>query len=295
MKKHIVIAFVVILVSILIFAFVFAEQDSSQIISKEDVLSVANNFVKKVGESYKESPEPKLEVNVRNQKIWQIRDGKGENMRMMLETDAVSGEVIYFGNYGADKEIMKAIETGDKIRITEKEAIDVALNHVNLVSLPSESKIKKVDPPKPPGGHIGWWIIWVRTLNGYEYLDNWLNIEIDPINGKLLGFAKNWSAPECSTDIKINKELAIDMARKFFAKAELRGNLGNVISVQPMIVQPNYYWENFTMPKYNALTRLAWVIRMERLAIPSGADYGGWVEIWIDTMDGKNIGGNQTK
>ncbi len=295
MKQYMVVTSVAVLISVLIFAFVFAEQDSSQVISEESILSATNNFINKVGESYRESPETKLEVNARGQKIWQIRYGKGEEMHMMIEADAVSGEVIYFGNYGIDKEIRKAIEAGSKTRITETEAINAALNYANLVNLPNESKIQKADSPRSLGGHSGWWIRWARTLNGYEYLDNWLNIEIDPISGKLLGFAKNWSAPECSTSIKVNKESAMDMAKEFFMKTKPIGRLGKVVSVQPMIVQPNYYWESFTMPKNNAPAYLAWVIRMERLAIPSEVDSGGWVEIWIDTMDGKIIGGNQTK
>jgi hypothetical protein len=144
----------------------------------------------------------------------------------------------------------------------ENQARKILLELANKIGLPSDVEGPEILLNKD----YGHWIAkWKRKYNGYTFDKDYVSVSIIAVNGEFDGYSKSYKAQPCPTDVKIQRQQAVEKAFKVFVeyfpkdKWEKNKDKFELISADLRIVKPDEYWRRLT-PFGDAESRLAWVV-----------------------------------
>lgn len=110
-----------------------------------------------------------------------------------------------------------------------------------------------------------WTAKWQRKFNGHLFDKDAIVISINAVSGEFQEYWKAYNGEPCSTEIKVDKNTAIDTAFKKFIDEfpddnwEKNKDKFEIVSVELRIVKPDKFWQRL-FPFYNSKSRLAWII-----------------------------------
>ncbi len=224
-----------------------------------------------------------------------------------IKVSPKTGEVVSVYIPAVTKELKNWRKNTPEITSPTKEANQIkqiALKYIKLITekpLPSNFVLSKIrynynDKTRDKGS---WYIIWTRTLNGYEYQNDGISVSIVDYSGKLESFFSQTASEECPTETRITREKAERIA---IAKASsVAGRIytlyygkpknPTIFSVKLMIVNPNGFFEGklgdyYSTPK----CRLAYVIRVNFEVEPPKENV--WIYVYVDANTGGVLGGD---
>lgn len=130
---------------------------------------------------------------------------------------------------------------------------------------------------------------WARTYDGYNYDLDFVSVTLDTYTGDIILASKMYVSNEPQNKIKLDESAALKIAIKETNKF-IDCKIGDLLSNNILIVNPNYKWsENATSDLVKG-TRLAYAFTF-RLKEP----YEGELTLWIDAENGSFLGGTNTK
>lgn len=127
-------------------------------------------------------------------------------------------------------------------------------------------------------------VLWQRHQNGFEFKHDVVRVVLNPIDGELLAYRKNWGRTPDSFTVKVSKDAAHQKACSlvvdhFKAEQPLRPIVSG-----PLVVCPN---RAFGATATDAETRrLAWAVEIPKQKATTNA-----LEVWIDAVNGQPLGG----
>ena len=176
--------------------------------------------------------------------------------------------------------------------IDKKLANTKAMQYLTLAGLNfedtiiSESALRNFTTIK---GQDYWCVRMTRFFKGYPFEKDSIMIDIDPIDGDLLGLGYSMKSPlPKNINVYFSNMDAAKQAEIYFQN-QMGEKLGNVKKAELMIVTPDNYLENIKnhlgldQYKKQTITRLAWVIEFD-------APRHG-VRVFVDAENGKILSG----
>lgn len=259
------------------FGFVPPPQEALTI-RKDTARRIADEVLQKVSPSYRTSQVELTEERPHSQKlVWQARWGPdGKDGQIWI--DALDGKVKFFCDLKRTEEAAAA----EKPLLSQEAALAKALGKARGLgfsipqSLPSEVKLLREENQ--------WFYKWPREMNGYRFHDDSVFIFVDATQGEIISYRNlQFSLDPPSFEVQIEKANALDLAQKIVTN--FNGSL-DPEKATLMIVNPNFRWTD-TFVKFSTEARLAWVIPFVK---PEGKG-----EIWIDSLTGRLLGGEETR
>ena len=152
-----------------------------------------------------------------------------------------------------------------------------------------------------PGQKL-WSVLYRMYYKGYKYdpLKYGILVNLDPVDGSLVGFGKTREVSIPTSDnIKVAEAKAKNVAIKYFSAHNVVIQTNGHAELQ--IVNPNNLWED-TWKKTGIYTeesgtRLAWIINFQREGLrQDDMTRLNWQKtvIWVDAENGKIIGGTKS-
>lgn len=312
MKKIIYIFVCVILVVSVLF---FWRDTLCCEISDKDAIDTGKQFCQKMG-IITFSQEPWVS---RTDHFWrrnydrfkEIEFGEKGDSKISLYVSCGSKDVISYNNWELRDQIRKKYKIPSVTSephnwppfLLEEKAKEIILSIATKIGLPSDFEFQRFWLNKEDGiwsGH------WIRKQNGFQYeIDaNSMNIGVAAVDGEFISYYKSASGKPCPTDVKVNKEEAIeqgwqDIFRLFQDVDWNKHKQDYKVSAELRIVQPNTLAGQMVR-QYSKESRLAWVIVYD-LIKPEQADqlklkadavrYLYRITIKIDAATKKFLGG----
>jgi hypothetical protein len=146
--------------------------------------------------------------------------------------------------------------------IDENQAKSILHELSNRIGLPSDIESPVISLNKDYGL---WTAKWQRKYNGYLFDKDYISISINAVSGEFEGYTKSFNAEPCPTEVKTDKNMAIETAYKkftnYFPSDEWEKNKDKfeLVSAELRIVKPDEHWQRL-LPFFNAKSRLAWVV-----------------------------------
>ncbi len=163
--------------------------------------------------------------------------------------------------------------------------LDLNRNDARIVSNKAENHTSV------PSG-TAWIVTMHRFCHNFEYQDDFIRVQLNPLDGRLLGLGYNFASPiPKSTKVTLTQQQAAEKAGAFFQKLGM--TLGDVKTAECKIVVPDNEWDiasrKITTSEYKQETysRLAWVIDFEA----PGPKYIQRSQVWVDAENGSILGG----
>jgi hypothetical protein len=263
--------------------------------SPESAVLIAKDLAAALGWSYGEPTSAVLrEVDLPNSRRWEVDFSEAASVNI----DPDSGEILALTDFSGSNELRASTEEDRKI--SQEAAREVAEAALDLLGRPEGIAFEKSYQGSP---HTPAWVfLWTRTFNGIPYLYDKLQIRISPLDGRVLGYGRQFiSAPPPSADTKISEEDAIALARKAAATLQTAGSVSATSSAVLRVVQPNDYWgkqPNGHAWHKGAPSQVAWVVRIAQ--DDKEHDYQElwdnqveYREFWVDAADGRLLGGSE--
>jgi hypothetical protein len=236
-----------------------------------------------------------------------------------MDLDAYTGEAYFIYNDVIAEKIFdpKQFEPANKLHTKTEDEVK-AIGEDILKKIPRREtsgvqlELIKFDLDKRKGE---WFVQWHRTHNGYQYIDDWVQILYHEKYG-LASYSSGFTSTSCPTEVKIQEEEAKKKALSIAAEA-IRSDLpmpsmgqsykqwfnnfklGEISRSELFIINPNYLFtekSSTDISKRIRNARLAWVICINAPLInkvgPKGEILAGTViSIWIDAATGEMLGG----
>lgn len=130
------------------------------------------------------------------------------------------------------------------------------------LALPEDMVFENLEKDK---NHGIWTAYWLRKKNGYWYEGDAITIEIMGVTGEFIGYTKTYRGVPCSTEVKVSKDQAIELAWKKMSKKvprKIRDKVKDVYKIKKaelLIIQTNKL-ERSSVPVTIEGSKLAWVI-----------------------------------
>ncbi|MEI6520777.1 MAG: hypothetical protein WCO98_12180, partial [bacterium] len=260
------------------------ESEPKKVITNStQAIARAKNFFHNVGWLWSGNVKVKPpEENVVQPNVWGVKD---ENSTVYC--NEFTGNVTIAHTSGMISEGKK-----DFTKITKETAISFAKKHLKAAGISFDDLVLETIKIEPKLNSSVWQIKYRREYKIYKYLDEWLAISIDPLDGALISFNYHCnSLVPVNTDVKLKKETAIKNAG--VCLKNIKQIPGKLVSAELMIVQPDNYLDiagkkiKSDEYKQQQITRLAWVINLD----------GPWdiTQVWVDAEDGSILGGVHCK
>jgi len=213
---------------------------------------------------------------------WEVRAGELE-----VEVASQTGKILSAFRSGVLRE-----RTQDIVKITETLANQRAAEYLRAAGISLDDKKLEKSAPETfcaEPGCMMWKIRYRRMYKGFPFHEDGLVIHLDPLDGSLIGFGDSCgsSLPD-TTDVKIEKDLAVQAAREYLAEFGLTA--GNLTSADLKIVQFYDLWEYYEVggyPPETTSSRLAWDVRFD-------APWEG-TAVFVDAENGSILGGGMTR
>lgn len=247
-------------------------------------IAKARRFAVQVGWTNQGRPQDKDEAKLgsspRRPHNWQVRMGK-----LSVEVDSLTGAIKSAYRAGAT-----AGRNHDTVAISESDANKRARAYaqaagMTLAGLELESS--KAGTISGTPGAMRWHVAYRRTYNGYPFLSEGVEMDLDPLDGSLIGFGDSRSSRvPGSTVVNLTAQAAKDDGRKYLSELGLVA--GRAISARLYIVQPDSmyeYWEvRGPYPPEPTGPRLAWVVEYDAPCEKTA--------VYVDSADGQVLGGS---
>jgi hypothetical protein len=243
--------------------------DTISKITKEEAISKAQNILSQL--SMKAGEMKKAEITndpVTDKEYWDIQfEG------VTVDIDPVSRTVIGISvkNYSKGKFIIKE----------KTEAEKAARQLYGKLQAPADYKL--IDIKKGNGGDF-WSTVWEKeVIPGVYSKYESVNLLLASDTGKLRIY-RLFNTPPKSLEVKITKEQAVATARTI---AEAKG-FKTFVDAKLDVEQASDYWNSQGTPKRADYCTLVWVVTFK-----DSSEYGA--KIYVDTLTGSVIGGDQTR
>lgn len=217
------------------------------LLAKEDVASSIiqlDDIVEKVAKEMKLADGYKVEDTYLNtddvylRKIWNIHFQIGEDS-INVQADAESGEIIGFDTWERDnKNILKY--TRDEVKQTVIEYMNEHYSELkgDIVEIDEMEEDKITQLYRHDEYHN---FVYVRKIDGELFLNNFINISVSGVTGKIMALQKRWD--EISYKKKSNS-LAEEEAIKYFKElSAVKVKYINVYEEEKKILRPVYYFD----------------------------------------------------
>lgn len=217
------------------------------LLAKEDVTSSIiqlDDIVEKVAKEMKLADGYKVEDTYLNtddvylRKIWNIHFQIGEDS-INVQADAESGEIIGFDTWERDnKNILKY--TRDEVKQTVIEYMNEHYSQLkgDIVEIDEMEEDKITQLYRHDEYHN---FVYVRKIDGELFLNNFINISVSGVTGKIMALQKRWD--EISYKKKSNS-LAEEEAIKYFKElSAVKVKYINVYEEEKKILRPVYYFD----------------------------------------------------
>lgn len=197
-----------------------------------------------------------------------------------ISVDGASGQVHYAQNATALGGVPRTIRQP----ITEKTAEAFARQSLNYAGITTKDLVIRSNSlSRARETSPRWSVIFTRMQGGYEFLFDYLSVDLDPRNGKLLGLSvMPPSPPPSNVHAEITREAAAAYARTALDQLKPPVKTTLPYSAQLWIVPP---YDGAIRP---GASRLAWVITFSEKS-PDGRSVLPAAETWIDAEKGTVI------
>lgn len=260
------------------------------LISEHEAKARAREFCRKVGWKAGDVPVEKMKAkrseraagrpSERGDDRWDVTIGEfdpriGELSKRLfhVDVDSHTGEVMSAAQLDRHMDADKQ-RTKDSIKITKTLANQRAKKYLRDAGIPADEMVIESSEPSDSIDYITWNVRYRRTYKGYQFLLDGGRVDLDPLDGSLIGFGYGCFSPiPESTDVKITKAQAVERAREYLAEFGLTA--GGVSSyVHPglgspgglKIVPHDDMWEYWDVGQLNLdwnETRLAWELEFD--------------------------------
>jgi len=243
-------------------------------ISDANAIASAKHFCKKLGIKY--THEPWVSRNdyiwrTDNSEVKRIEFGEKGNYEISMDVSCNNQEVVGFFNWEHDDQLRKKYKVSSittKPRnwppfLPENKAKEKIFSLAKKIGLPPDAKFAALVVDNERGVVNG---RWIRTVNGYTYDKDNIEIEIMAVDGEIFLYRKQYFGKPCPLELKVKKEEAIKegwkQIEKLFKKVDWKKHKNdyNVKSADLKIIQPNVL-NGKLMKMYSTESRLAWVIQ----------------------------------
>ncbi len=268
-------------------------------VDREDqAVSRASKFFTNVGWTANAIPAARAKVEHKGPS-WSPDRWSVQFEGLSVDVDSANGRVRY-----ASRGDVLSKRTKDIVKITKEYADKQAANYIKAMGLDiRDTRLltsQAVTHFSQPGG-MQWEVRYARIYKGYEFRHDHLSVDLDPLDGSLLGAGSGFdSPPPEDTTVNITKGQAACTARGYLMELgltagkvvsrEITPSIGKRVPSGPQIVQPwdvYEYWEvRATPPDPAPVSRLAWVIVFD-------APWSG-TAVFVDAADGDILGGEYT-
>lgn len=244
-------------------------QDTISIISKEEAVSKAQNILSKL--SLKSAELKKAEISkdpVTAKEYWDIQfEGAS------VDIDPESGNVIGIS--------VKTLSKGKFIITETAEAEKAARELYRELQAPDDFKL--IDIKKGNGGDF-WSTVWEKeVIPGVYSKYESVNLLLTSDTGNLRIY-RLFNTPPKSLEIKVTKDQAVATARTV---AETKG-FETFSDVKLDVEQASDYWASQGSPKRAGYCTLVWAVTFKDSSQNRAM-------IYVDTLTGLVVGGDQTK
>lgn len=247
-------------------------------IDKDTASRIADEVLQKVNPMSRITEMELVEERPHSKKlVWQARWGpSGTDGQIWI--DVLDGKVKFF----CDLKKAENATASRKPPLPQEAALAEALKRAAGLgflipqSPPSEAQLLREEKK--------WFFKWPREMNGYRFHDDSVFIFVDATQGEIISYRNlQFSLDPPSLEVEIEKTRALESAEKI--AVELGFSLDSEKAAL-MIVNPNFRWTE-TFVKYPVEAKLAWVIPFTK---PEGKG-----EIWIDSVTGRLLGGEESR
>lgn len=253
------------------------------------------------GLSAEDSSEPnKIEVtgnitseNIGNGPTWDISLQGRVGISLWINAN---GAVASF----RDTPLMRTLDSEPPLEeeqfIAPETAVARALKYMGAMGLnPNEYALERVHyfnriVPSSAGSQA-WYIEFACVWQGVPYMRHRVSFELDAGQGRLLtcGGENLAALPPLTARLDVSIEQALSIARRFIAQRvpEITGDA----DIELRVVLPSHFWTSGGMDETptTAQSRLAWRIRQP---VTMARDISRTLEVWVDTLTGEILGGD---
>jgi hypothetical protein len=209
-----------------------------------------------------------------------------------IAVDATDGAIVNVQNRSA---VTQFLAEPTRVKLTEEEALARADQIAQAMAISvGDTAFRDVKLNEfTADEHYMWQVRWHRMCANIPYDSDGAIVMLDPETGNLLGAGKAfWARPPASTEVKIDSDEALSIARQQAAALALQ-ETDLPPSVELRVVQPNNYWdlaEPVEIP-HTGFSRVAWVVTFSVPSALGGPDAVAHTVFWIDAADGRLLGG----
>jgi len=258
----------------------------ADVTNADQAIARAAKFFKDVGWKLEAKPrgEPKAKFLAPEGKPgrWKVCAGQ---LKVQLEVEVASqtGKIL-----SAFRREETGKRTQDIVKITETLANQRAAEYLRAAGISLDDK-KLERSALSESGIMIWEIKYRRMYKGFPFHEDGLGMSLDLLDGSLIGFGDSCGSPlPDTTDVKLEKDLAVQAARDYLAEFGLTA--GNLTSADLKIVQFYDLWEYYEVggyPPETTSSRLAWDVRFD-------APWEG-TAVFVDAENGSILGGGMTR
>jgi hypothetical protein len=143
--------------------------------------------------------------------------------------------------------------------MSEEKAMKIFNSIAKKIGIPSDMFFERIEKHKRAGV---WNAIWLRKKNGYQYEGDAISMSIIGATGEFIGYTKTYFGQPSATDVKINKDQALELGWKNLKKNiswRLRKRVKEIYDANAKLL---ILRQNYNKNKYKT-SKLAWVIKYE--------------------------------
>ncbi len=280
----------------------------------KDALSSAKNLCKKMGIDYSQEPwvlRTRYAWSIDNSEVKDVEFGKRGDYKISVDVNCATKEADAFFNWDIKRRVRKKYKISPVTTeprnwppfLSESKAKGKIFAIARKIGLPSDVEFSQLGLDKNNGYWTG---DWKRKYMGYEYETDTISITIMAVDGELFSYYRNYYGKPCPTEVKVNKEEAIEQGW-----SEISRLFGKVVywwkykrdyeikSAELRIVQPNTLAGQIVR-QHSTESRLAWVIDYGLKTTPTPqklneVSYLQLITIKIDAATMKFLGGDFTQ
>ncbi|MDD4894773.1 MAG: PepSY domain-containing protein [Candidatus Omnitrophica bacterium] len=315
-----IINFVLILLYLLSNSYPAALGETKKELTKEELFSIYSNKLNQLKLSMANLDNVKIDnfnvyYNEREDRR-RIPDVGCKGFEVSMKLDPITGVVLYCSNDYILKKITAPdapiFKGGAKPTKNKNAIIKEAEGYLKILygTIPQDAFFDKAEynanmGPDTTHSYEGNWAVdWGRKTGGYVYQFDSITVVVHEKYG-FSGYGYNFfSDSPKSLIVDVTKERAIEIAKPFAKKmARFFGcKLGDVVSAEPMITNPNFFKGQFAegfrrigikdYSKYPAsYSRLAWIVSFSWGYDKIFTKNYNPMTVWIDAETGEVLGG----
>lgn len=294
-------------------SFITAKPTFSCAISDKEARASTKIFCNKMGIIFSQEPwvmETDYVWRIDNSEVKEVAFGERGDYRGFIKVSCNDKEVVFYLNSELRNQIQKKFKISSITTephnwppfLSEEKAKEIIFSIAKKIGSPPDVEFYQLGLDKENGIWSG---NWIRKHNGYIYEKDGIRIEIMAVDGEFYSYSKSYYGKPCPTDVKVNKEDAINEGWQQIYRLFKEVNWNKqkpdyeIKSAELKIVQPNTLAGKI-ITHHSTESRLAWVvvyglkIKPDRYKLAE-VSYLQRMTIKIDAATKKFLGGGYTQ